>query len=74
MLMRKFEDMSVDDQNRLLVALLYAISKAHCKSIDELANKNGRSASDAWREVCIDSGLDETTLPKRLARRLKSQN
>lgn len=72
--MRKFEDLSVDDQKRLLVALLYAISNAHCKSIDDLANKNGQSASDVWREVCIDSGLDETTLPTRLARRLKSQN
>ena len=51
--MRKFEEL-VDDQIRLLVALLYAISKANCKSIDELANKNGRSASDVWREVCID--------------------
>jgi hypothetical protein len=72
--MRKFEDLAVDDQNRLLVALLYAMSKAHCKSIDELANKNGQSASDVWREVCIESGLDQTTLPNRLARRLRSQN
>ena len=38
--MRKFEDLTIDDQNRLLVALLYAMSKAHCKSIDELAKKN----------------------------------
>jgi hypothetical protein len=72
--MRNFEDLSIDDQNRLLVALLYAMSKAHCKSIDELANKNGGSASDVWREVCIESGLDETILPKRLAHRLKRQN
>ena len=65
--MRKFEDLTIDDQNRLLVALLYAMSKAHCKGIDELAKKNQQSPSDVWREVCIDSGLDQTTLPKSLA-------
>ena len=74
MFMRNFEDLAADDQNRLLVALLYAMSKAHCNSIDELANRNGQSAFDTWREVCIGSGLDQTTLPRRLTHRLKNRN
>jgi hypothetical protein len=72
--MRNFEDLAVNDQNRLLVAVLYAMSKAHCSSIDELANKNGQSTFDVWRQVCIESGLDQTRLPKRLAHRLKNRS
>jgi hypothetical protein len=56
---KQFEQLHIEEQNQLLLSLLGLIADSGISSIARLAEKEGCSVRDVWREVCADADLDE---------------
>jgi hypothetical protein len=57
--MKRFEELHINDQNTLLVALLETITRGKGKSISEVAIAEGVTEQEFWRQICADVGFDE---------------
>jgi hypothetical protein len=57
--MKRFEELHINDQNTLLVALLETITRGKGKSISEVAIAQGITEQEFWRQICADAGFDE---------------
>jgi hypothetical protein len=71
--MKKFEDLPLDEQNRLMVVVLEELAAASVSTIDQAAEARGMTVEEIWSEICSDAGLDEcepwTGYPARPDRR-----
>ena len=54
--MKKFEDLHIDDQNRLLIDVLRLLADSGCRTIEEVAADRGVNVDELWRDVCADTG------------------
>lgn len=57
--MKRFEQLHIDDQNRILLAALEMVTGVEGKSITEIAQARGVTNRNVWREICADAGFDE---------------
>jgi hypothetical protein len=56
--MRKFEDLHIEEQNCLLIAMLGLIVVSGARSIRDVADDKGITVEELWHDVCADAGLD----------------
>ena len=57
--MKRFEELHVEDQNMLLLTLFTTFTAAGCKSVDELAERQGSTNLEVWQQICAEAGFDE---------------
>jgi hypothetical protein len=56
--MKKFEQLAVEDQCRLLFQMLEILAEYDCSSIEEVARQGNCSLDMIWDEICTGAGLD----------------
>jgi hypothetical protein len=59
--MKRFEQPHIHNQIQLLISELETITASPYNRIEELAEAQGVTALDVWREICAEAGLDECT-------------
>jgi len=72
--MKRFEELPELDQCELLAIGLDVVCSESCRNFDELAQKQGRSIAEVWREVCAEAGKEERTFPIEVPRDLAKRN
>ena len=58
MTMKKFEQLAVEDQCRLLIQVLETLAEYDCSSIEGVARQSNCSLDMIWDEICTEAGLD----------------
>jgi hypothetical protein len=53
-------------QCELLIELIERIGRTHVCSLEELAEKEGRSPDVIWVEMCKERGIELCTIPERV--------
>jgi hypothetical protein len=57
--MKEFDDLPLDEQNRLMVVALEDMAAAGVSTIDQAAEARGMTVGEIWSEICSDAGMDE---------------
>jgi hypothetical protein len=56
---KKFEQLHIEDQVRLVLEAMRMISAGKCGTIERFARENDFTPAEFWREVCAAEGFDE---------------
>jgi hypothetical protein len=56
--MKQFEDLHIDDQNRLLICVLEKLAATSSRTIEDVAREQGETVNELWCDICAETGLD----------------
>jgi hypothetical protein len=59
----------IDDwkQSELLIELIERFGRAHVGSLEELAEREGKSPDMIWAKMCKERGIELCTIPERVS-------
>jgi hypothetical protein len=57
--MRKFENLEIDEQNRILIVVLEELAAASVSTLEQAAEARGMTVAEIWSEICSDASMDE---------------